>query len=105
MKALSAQDSAAKDVILYKSTLYEVALAIVSAANEHRFKLPCTIEIIDAEGEVVSYDMTEDYQIIPHQEFDMVLTFPCSVVLSDGRSRDLEMVIARKACSRQSATE
>ena len=89
MKGESAKTAAIDDV------RYKVAITIVSAAKEHGFKLPYSIEIIDFEGEVGSYDISEDYRITPHQEFEKVLTFPFSVVLSDGGPRGLAILITR----------
>ena len=90
MKALPAKDSAAIDAVRNK-----VALTIASAANEHGLKLPLTIEIMDAEGEVISYEMSKYYQITPHQEFEKVLTFPFWVILSDGGPRALAILVAQ----------
>src|SRR5689334_1841702 len=64
--------------------LKQAVTAILSTALEQKFGLPFTIEITDAEGDTLSYDMSEeDCEIRSHQKLDKILIYPFSVVVTD----------------------
>lgn len=83
-----------KDSTAINDMLKQAVTAILSTALEQKFGLPFTIEITDAEGDTLSYDMSEEHcEISSHQKLDKILIYPFSVVVTDRLGKTLRSEI------------